>query len=539
MKNLGLRNRLKIRLIPLLLAAFMTVCAALSACSKPGSSPDAQATSAPSPSPEATQAPSQGGTLRLAMPVNAPCTDPLEVTTEEMLCLFSLVYDTLLTVSPTGELEPCLCESWSSEGPAVWLLKLREGVKWHDGKDLYAADVVNTYEALIAMEESYYKPCLDRILNIEAVNTKTLRVRLDTVGIMGLYSLIFPIRKAKALVGTGAYMLESMTDERIVLKVNENWWNKRPYIDRVIFSERDSNTTALASYEAGQLNMVPTDILTAGKYFKAGDTNVIDVMTQDMEVLLFNSQSRFFTDTNMRLAVAHGINRNRIITNVYSNRARAADVPIPPDSWLYDSRCAVLNYDAAAASALLEAAGCRASAQDEKTLVDASGRELHVKLLTNATTENTVRSDAAALIAAQLSELGFTVELVTAPHTLGDPESEFIKALRGGDWDMALVGFNLALGGDLSSYFDLNGMNNYSGIRDAELSRLVLKMRVADSEESLRDAAYEFQAYFVENVPFVTLYFRLNSIILEAGIEGVYGAREPLLFADEKNWYFK
>ena len=541
MKNSGRENRsLFIRIAAAGIALLMLV-PFLPGCSgrgRPGGG-DAQGTPVPSASPEATEEPSQGGTLRLAIPVNAPYSDPLEVTTEEMLNLFSLVYDTLLTISPSGELEPCLCESWTSEGPGEWLLKLREGVKWHNGDAFKASDVVLTYEALRQMDESYYKPCLDHIINIQALNPTTLRVRLDTVGIMGLYSLTFPIRKNKALMGTGAYRLDYMTDEQIMLRVNENWWNKRPYIDRVLFSERDSNSTALASYEAGQLNMVPTDVLTAGKYSKSGETNVLDVMTQNMEVLLFNSRSPVFSDKNVRLAVAHGINRSRIITNVYSNRARAADVPIPPDSWLYDSRSASLNYDAAAASVLLAEAGYTITGDDSAVLSQPTGRKLSVKLLTSASTENTTRSEAAALIASQLGSIGFEVEVLTAPHTLGDPDSEFIKALREGSWDMALVGFNLSPGGELTSYVRPEGANNYGHINDAELSRLVLKMNVADSEESLREAAYEFQSYFVENVPFLTLYFRLNSIIFSSDIEGVYGAREPLLFADEKNWFFR
>lgn len=515
------------------------LCCGSVGCGRRGGSSASGATAEPSFSPAPTPGPEYGGTLRLAMPVNAPCSDPLEVTTEEMLYLFSLVYDTLLTVNEAGELEPCLCESWSSDSPGVWTLNVRGGVKWHDGSELTAQEIVTTYTALAAMEESYYKPCLKHIVGIEAVDTRTLKVRMDTVGMAALYSLTFPIKKAKPLVGTGAYMLEKMNDEQIALRVNENWWDKRPYIDRVVFSERDSNTTALASYEAGQLNMVPTDVLTAGKYYRAGDTNVIDVMTQGMEALLFNHRSSVFTDDYLRLAVAHGINRNRIITNVYSNRARAADVPIPPDNWLYDSRCAVLNYDAAGAAGLIAEAGYTTADPETGVLRSSSGRDLSVKLLTSATTENTVRSDAAALIASQLNDLGFSVEVVTRPHTLGDPESEFILALKEGDWDMALVGFNLSRGNDFTSYIYPEGENNFGRVNDPELSRRVQAMNFADSEETLREAAYRFQSYFVESVPFVTLYFRLNSIILSADIDGVSGAREPLLFAGIKDWYFK
>lgn len=526
------------RYAALILCIVFFICSALTGCShiRRGDE-EANESAAPSASLAPTSEPENGGTLRLPMPVNAPCSDPLEVNTEEMLYLFSLVYDTLLTVNGSGEIEPCLCESWTSEGNGVWLLHLRDGVRWHDNSgSLRAHDVLSTYRDLCEMEDSYYKPCLKHIISIDAVDLLTLRVRLDISGIMGLYSLVFPIRKAAPLIGTGCYKLESMKGDTVVLKVNEDWWDRRPYIDRIIFEERDTNTTALASFEAGQLNMIPTDIITAGRYSESGVTNVYDIMTQSMETLLFNFSNPVFNDVRVRLAVAHGINRSRIITNVYSNRARAADVPIPPDSWLCDSRSAVLNYDPELSKELIAEAGYTVMSK-EGLLYSKAGTNLYVKLLTCSTTENTVRSEAAAMIASQLSELGFLVDVVTYPHVLGDKESEFLKALREGDWDIALVGFNLSLGNDLSSYLDLSGTNNFGHIADSELSSLDKAMRLAENEEDLRSAAYDLQSAFVEAVPFVTLYFRLNSVICSAYIMGVEGSREPLLFYNIKDWY--
>ena len=531
----SLAEKRLLRLTACILACVM-LCAGAFGCRKnPSGDVRPEVTADPTGSPAPVE-PVSGGTLRLPMPINASRSDPLDVNTEEMLCLFSLVYDKLLKVNAAGEIEPCLCESWSSEGSGVWTLRLRDGVKWHDNTRLTASDVVSTYNALVSMEDSYYKPCLKHIVSIQATGTLTLKAVMNMPGLMGLYSLTFPIRKSAELVGTGAYRLESMDDDTVVLRVNEDWWDRTPYIERVIFAERDSNSTALASYEAGQLNMVPTDIITAGRYSEAGMTEVRDAMTQNMEVLLFNYSNPIFADNSLRKAVAHGINRSRIITNVYSNKARAADVPIPPDSWLYDSRCAVLNYDTEAAVALIEEAGYDVVSKEGLRFSRAGGH-LAVTLLTSATTENTIRSDAAQMIAAQLGELGFYVQVVTKAHTLGDPNSEFIKALRSGDWDLALVGFSLSRSNELTDYLETTGANNFGGIADPELVQAARLMTFAKTEEDLREAAYDFQSKFVEKVPFVTLYFRLHSVICAADIAGISTLRLPDLFMDQKDWY--
>ena len=488
--------------------------------------------------PQPTSVPKEGGVLRLPMPANASHEDPLSVNTEEMLYLFSLVYDMLIGVDESGELIPCLCESWTSEGSGVWLLHLRESAKWQDGSGrLTAQNVVETYNALCGMQDSYYYWCTEHIVSMSPVDIKTVRVKMDIPGMIALYSLNFPIRKSASLMGTGAYRVQSIGEESITLSANADWWDRKPYVGTIVFEVRDSNETALASYEAGQLNMVPTNVLTAGKYAQKGATNVLDVMTQGMEVLLFNNAS-LFGSAEMRLAVAHAVNRSRIITNVYMNRARVSDVPIPADSWLYDSRCAVLNYDTAAAINLLEGQDFSKLDENGVRYSTKTGAKLSIKLLTSATTENTTRQDAANQIAAQLGELGFEVRVVTAEHTLGGETSPFVNALNSGDWDLALVGFNLCLDCDPSPYLTSGGACNYSRCGDKRISALAEAMRKADTEEALREAAYNFQAYFVESVPFVTLYFRLNSVVYSADLVGVDGAREPALFARVKDWYF-
>lgn len=498
-----------------------------------GNSPVSLATSAP------TTEPSSGGALRLAMPVNASYDNPLIVNTEEMSYLFSLVFDSLLEIDESGQPVPALAESWTSEGAGVWLVRLRKNVKWHDGNQLFtSADVVQTVDTLVQLgSQSYYFWCAKRISLCEAVDEYTVRFTMTDGGVMSLAALSFPIIRADAasLVGTGAYRLLAVTDESISLTANERWWDKTPYITTITFYERDSNDTALASYEAGQLNFVPTDLLTAGKYSERGVTDVLDVMTQGMEVLLCNHNRTVMQSADMRLAIAHGINRSRIITNIYMNRARASDVPIPSDSRLYDSRCATINYDTSLSDSLLSALGYRYVGNDQTR--SNNGTELRLTLLTNASTENTTRSDAASLIATQLAAIGIAVDIVTAEHTLGESSSPFIQALAAGDWDIALVGFNLCIDNDLAEYLLPSGACNYGGYSDTQMTTLVNNMRYADSDEALREAAYQLQLYFVQELPFITLYFRLNSIVYSARIGGVSTAREPYLMRGVKDWW--
>lgn len=213
------------------------------------------------------------------------------------------------------------------------------------------------------------------------------------------------------------------------------------------------------------------------------------------------------------------------------NRARSSDVPFPPDSWLYDSNATQFNYNVQTASTLLDGMGYALNGDGMRSIT--------LTLLTSSTTENTTRAEAAQLIASQLEQVGITVNIVTASHTYGDTQSEFLLALEAGDWDIALAGFNLNQNNDLSPYLTQDGKNNYGNYLGGSMNRLIENMRDAADEESLRECAYEFQQAFTEELPFIVLYFRLNSVVYSADLKGVDVMREPLLMRNIKGWYLR
>lgn len=355
------------------------------------------------------------------------------------------------------------------------------------GDILTAGDVVYTFNQLYTLgSESYYASALSSINRIEMIDATTLRVTMNSAGIGELYSLSFPIihENAEPFTGTGAYRASYVSNTKITLKSNEEWWDRPPYIDTVEFHARESNATALASYGAGQLNFVPTALLTVGQYSEAGKTVVTDMMTQNMEVMLVNHNRAFVSRVEFRRAIAHALNRTKLITNAYMNRARAADVPVPPDSWLYNSNAVQYDFNLNSANAILDELGSRVGADGRRTL---NGSPIELTLLTSGTTENTVRSEAAGMIAEQLAAVGITVKVVTAAHSYGSADSEYMTALAAGDWDLALCGFNLAQSNDLEPYLSVNGKNNfghynaglYSGV-----SAALNKMNAAADEES-------------------------------------------------------
>ena len=535
----------------LIISVFLLAAVVITGC---GGSVTPEPTEAPATS-EPTQAPdgSPVGRIRLPMPENmadAEDCDPISVRTEEMYQLFSLVFDTLIGVNGSNMLVPSLAMSWRSGGERIWLISLRQGVTWHDGSSFTADDVVSTYDRIRRQTDGYYSDAAENIVSLMKLDESTIRVEMRSAGLSALYCLNFPITKAdsdEVLMGTGAYRLENMTDEEIKLTVNTDWWGGTPQIETVEFLARGSNDLAIASYEAGMLDFVPTNSLTAKQYSSAGETVVASCMTQQMETLLINHNNAHLCKKEFRSAIAHLIDRSSIIANVYMNNARSCDMPVPPDSWLYDSSQVVYGYDRELALSLLTEQGYTI---DEDGNIGYFGEKVSLRILVGSTPENSVRAEAAQLIADSLTSFGIGVELITANHDTAsaspDPESEapysgdteFVRLLREGNWDLALVGFSLSESNSLSKYLTPLGSNNFGHYSSEAMTALIEIMDSAVDEASLREAAYAVQSEFAEELPFIVLYFRLNSVIYSADIQGIGQLREPRLLENMKDWRY-
>lgn len=496
--------------------------------------------------PTPTASPVRGGTLRLAMPENADTSDPLSVNTKEMLGFFSLIYESLIEIDQNGVVTPCLAENWSCDDTGlIWTMKLRSSARWQDsGLTVSASDVIYSFQC-IKQSGGYYSYAADRIDNIQAGENGTVIVTMKQQGLSSLYALNFPIKESPTTAvsergaGTGPYIISSVIGERVVLEANKNWWKEEPYINKIEFYQRSSNDVSIASYAAGQLDIVFTSSLSVGRYREDGVTNVLDIMTQTAEVMLFNYNNEELANKLVRQAIAYAIDRSTIITNVYMNRARACDVPIAPDSWLYNSRSKVYDYNTELALNLFEQAGWADT--DGDGYLEKNGRrydEMTLRLLVNKSTDST-RETAAGVIASQLEAIGIHVEVVTAGYTLGDDNSEYVQSLENGEFDIALTGFNLSRDCDILPYIDASGEYNYGGYRNDSLSIMAKTLNTARDESACREAADALQMSFVEELPFATLYFRLSSILYNASVCGLSDEREPNPLSNIANWYIE
>ncbi|MGI6706367.1 MAG: ABC transporter substrate-binding protein [Clostridia bacterium] len=495
--------------------------------------------------------PVREGSLRILMPMNLSSTNPLLVESKDMVSIFSLIFEGLMQYDENLVPKPHLAEAWeASPDGKSWIFHLRKGIYWHKtDKEFTAKDVIFTLDFLTSEDtNSIYKKSLRDISSYKALDDYTVEVKTKTPSCRILASMTFPVLpahyyrdkldKADVLpVGTGPYQVEKYEKMRqMTLTSNTKWWKEQPYIPTIILKAMPDNETALAAYEAKELDIVPTGILTAGKYEEAGDTKVHQYLTQHYEFLAPQFDHPFLKDKRVRQAIAYAIDKKEIISKVYLNHAVAVDVPIPPDSWLYDSKWRRYDHNIKEAQRLLEEAGWKDRDGDKILEKKIKGKTIKASftLYTNDNPENPERKEAATFIRDQLLDVGIDVKIKVLTW------DELLEAIESQDFDMILSGYFLDHWPDLSFAFhsgNIESGSNINAFSNQAIDQILQESSGQNDLEGFREQIQKLQEKLADELPYISLYFRTGSLIAREKVHGIHGIREMDTYHGIEQWF--
>ena len=236
------------------------------------------------------------------------------------------------------------------------------------------------------------------------------------------------------------------------------------------------------------------------------------------------------SDQRLRQALAHGLDKNQLITEALAGAVRSIDTPILPGSWAFSPDTNWYAPDRAAAERILAELGY-VRGSDGRQMRE--GLPLTLELLVDSEVR---RRAAADEVVRQWGELGITV-------TVRELElAQLITQLRRGSFDMAIHSWaRLGPDPDPFTLWYSGSSLNYTGLRDELIDQLLENAR-QESELAARSADYAlFQQRWVELVPSITLYQPLYRFISDPSLGGT-GFDEPasainsLLFGPEDRY---
>ncbi|MEW6727352.1 MAG: ABC transporter substrate-binding protein [Bacillota bacterium] len=428
----------------------------------------------------------------------------------------SLLFDTLVWKDEKGFI-PALAESWScDESGKVWTFKLRDGVRWHDGRPFTAEDAA--FSLNYAKEHAYKFTDLAPVEKAEAPDKKTLVVTLDAPyapfldNIAGTLPLIpkhiwsavkdpETFQEPAALVGTGPFKYGDYNKAQGTYHylANEDYYGGRVTVKELRFVKMDEGTApaALRRKEINAASVPPESIEALAQ---EGFTVIKSPYYWNAK-LMINHKKEPFSSREFRQALAYIIDRQEIVDVAQRGQARAGNPGfIPPDSKWYAPDAEQYAPSPEKAAALLESLGYRKGADG---FYAREGRPLTVELIAASALPGASLARDAEVIKQQLEKAGIRVDLrLLESKTVDD------RVLKW-QFDLAVSGHG-GLGGDpvqLNRSVTGKGFNSARFEADPELLK-ALKAQVRATDEAQRKALVQkAQILYAQDVPALTLYY--------------------------------
>ncbi len=477
---------------------------------------------------------------------------PVLATDSSSFDVAGLVYNGLLKYDKDLKLVGDLAKSWDvSKNGLIITFHLRHGVKWQDGVEFTARDVLYTYRVTIDPKTpTAYAENFKQVKRAEVVDPYTFRVTYDkpyAPALASWTSAILPshllegkdITKSplsRAPVGTGPYRLkEWVAGQKVVLESYHDYFEGRPYIDRYVYRIIPDSSTMYMELKSGGLDMMT---LTPVQYQRQTDTpqfkerfNKYRYPASSYVYLGYNLRHPLFKDKRVRQAITSAINKDEIIQGALLGMGQVAHGPYKPGTWAYKPDIKDFDYNPERARKLLADAGWREMNSDG--ILTKNGKPFRFTVLTNQ--GNDLRLKTAQIIQQRLKAVGIDMKIRVLEWA--SFISNFIDT---GNFEAVILGWTISPDPDLFDVWDSSKTGpkelNFIGFKNSEVDRLIEKGRRTFDEEERKKCYYRIQDILAEEQPTTFLYVPESLPVVSARFHGIKPAPAGITY-NFIHWY--
>ncbi len=442
-------------------------------------------------------------------------------------------YDTDLSV--IGD----LAESWdiSSDGLVI-TFHLKRGIKWADGVEFTADDVMFGYKTIISEKTpTAYSEDFKQVKKAEVIDKYTFRVTYEKPFAPALSSwasnvVILPkhLLEAKDItkidfgrnpIGMGPYKLNKWTaGQELVLDSNRDYFEGRPYIDHYIYRVIPDSATLFLELQAGGVDMMG---LTPIQYTKQTDNDFFRKNYQKFRYpnfaytyMGFNLKHPFFKNKRVRQAIAYAIDKSEIVDVVLFGLGSPSTGPYVPNTWPYNPNVKRYEYNPEKAKQLLKEAGWKDT--DGDGILDKDGKPFEFTIFTNM--GNSLRMNTATIIQWRLAKIGIKVEIRALEWSTFI--NEFIDKRR---FQAVILGWSIGLDPDQYDIWHSSKTKekefNFVSYSNPEVDALLEKGRRTFDIAERKKAYFRIQEILADELPYIFLYVPDATPIVHARFKGI------------------
>jgi len=467
----------------------------------------------------------------------------------------SQIYELLMGYNTTDwdVTEPLLADSAPtvSDDHLTYTIKIREGVKWHDGQPFTPADVLFTFKATacpltdaarlrsaltdlsdIQVEGNTMRFLMTKpnVYNLRNVVTNLLPIIpkhiFDAEGLLDGFSykdITGPKGKTepkikkfaekfnnhsanRAPVGTGPYKFDKWdTGREIVLTRNEDYWGKKPYLDKIVYRVINDYTAALTALKAGEIDLQPRlqpiqyKEQTSGPAFDEQFTKVKYLLSGEYQIL-WNNERPIFKDKRVRRALTMLVDRQKIIETIRLGFGQIGVSPFVPQARDFNPNIKPLPYDPKRAGELLDEAGWKD--HDGDGIRDKDGMKFKFELI--GTTGSAIFKQLSPVLTEEFRKAGIemtdrVVELALMTQTMKEHR-----------FDASVAGFTFDVVNDPYHVWHSSaaaGGNNFHNFKNADSDHMLEEARLEFDNEKRKQIYWRWQELIQDEQPVTFLYY--------------------------------
>ncbi|MBQ4490127.1 MAG: ABC transporter substrate-binding protein [Pyramidobacter sp.] len=445
--------------------------------------------------------------LRVGMINDAKSLDPLKAVDTISFAVLKHINEPLVTVDgKTKQLVPVLAEKWEITDPLTYKFYLKKGVKFHNGEELTADDVVYSFKRAMSKESVYAKSKAKYIdpNGFEVIDRYTVVVKTVTPFGGFLESMKHPwasIFSKKAVedagddyfrrpVGTGPYKFDKwIKGEKCELSAFDGYHGEKPHAKKIVFlvmSDDSSRVIALETGKADMIYSVPSSDFD--RLESEGRVKAVKGTGHNIIYLGMNTQKGALADPRVRLAIDYAIDKDAYTHVVYQDKAAVLDGPLPFSSSFTPEGSKRLPCDPDKARALLKEAGYE------------KGLTLNLWIESN---QNYING--ATVLQSMLGNVGINVKIITLESGVFDDR------VTTGEQDMIISTWGMQTNRDAGQFWlslfhsHSIGSTNWSLTKDETIDKNIELGNASVDPETRRQAFQAVWDRLGELRPFVSL----------------------------------
>ncbi len=452
-----------------------------------------------------------------------------------------LIYEPLIDLTSDYKAQACLAKEWAKQSDNSYLIKLRENVKWSNGQKFTSEDVRFTIDRLKEIS-SIYSYNVQYVTEVEIIDDYTIKIKLDRDVPFFEYQLTFPILsndyysgvdfsntdKNASPVGTGKFIITEAQDSYITLAKNTSWWQKEVELtpEKITVNLYSSVGELYNSFKMGNVDLIATDNNNLQEYIGTIGYGIKELKGREHTFLAFNTQNYFLSKTEVRKAISYSIDKENIVSNIFSNKCFSSNFPLDYGNWLGQGQEASSGYNKEQAKQILVDNKWTYRSGYWQITENYRTERLVLNLLVRASDSSKVA--VAENIKQQLDSQGIRINIIKAS------DEQYNESINNRNFDIALCTMTLSTSPNLSTYF---GEGNIANYQNEEITNIMKEVENTSDENVLKEKYAKIGEIYKSEAPYISLYNNKYKVVYSSELVGEINPNWFYQFYGIEGWY--